>query len=67
MTAEREIIIPGLDHSLCKAGGLSVWLQTPGYTTPPRRTNGARRKAKAAVGRNDGPHAGQEVLWENLA
>lgn len=67
MTADQEIIIPGLDHSLCKAGGLSVWQQTPGYTTPPRRTDAARRKTKTDARRNDGPHTGQEVLWEDLA
>lgn len=67
MTADYDEIVPGLDHSLCKADGLLFWKQTPGYSPPTRRTSGKRSKAKAATGRNDGSPNGQEVFWEDMA
>lgn len=67
MTADREVCIPGLDHSLIKEGGLLLWVQTEDYRPPTRNLDAIRRKTKAAARRHDGPHTGQEVLWEDLA
>lgn len=67
MTAARKVCIPGLDHSLCSEGGLLLWVQTEGYRPPTRRADGKRSKVKTAARWDNGPHTGQEALWEDMA
>lgn len=67
MTTEEKIIIPGLDHSLCKAGGLLLWKQTPGAMPTQERRHVKRRKTKTDLGGYPGKETGQASLWEDMA
>lgn len=67
MTTLRQLIIPGLDHSLFEVDGLLRWKQT-GDIPPLRKSNAfKRRKTEAGTGGGDGQETAQGILWEDMA
>jgi hypothetical protein len=62
----KQLMIPGLDHSLYRReGGLFSWEQEPGHITPKARAKNEETKSK--YWRNPEQRKRQVPIWEDMA